>query len=137
MTSKLVNQSVFRLPLPHSSKINIVYLNTSAPCLVASQHFQDSTALTQHVTAEDMNNVGLLLLPVFSHKKGGRYMEEMAVMKSVQSTGLVTDHVFSLVFQERSVLASDVQSSGLFIVSLSLIDVNVGSGLSCRIYKML
>ena len=127
MTSKLVNQSVLRLPLPHSAKINIVYLNTSAPCLVASQHFQDSIALTQHVTAEDMNNVGLLLLPVFSHKKGGRYMEEMAVMKSA----------LSLVFQERNVLASDVQSSGLFIVSLSLIDVNVGSGLSCRIYKML
>ena len=85
---------------------------------MASQTFQDCVSLTQHVMADDMNNIGLMILPVFSYKKGARYAEEMGVMKSVQNTGLVTDHVFSLVFQERSVPSSQIQNSDLFYQSV-------------------
>ena len=55
----------------------------------------------QHVMAEHPDNVGLALLPIYSHKKNGRWSEEQAVMKSIANINLLTDHTFSLVFDDR------------------------------------
>ncbi|CAE7411756.1 unnamed protein product [Symbiodinium sp. CCMP2592] len=66
----------------HHTQVSVVFANYTAPCLIAANHFTASINLMQHVMAEHPEN-------------------EQAVMKSIANINLVTDHTFSLVFDDR------------------------------------
>ena len=52
-----------------SIKVTVLLHNLISPCLVPAAHLTSQMQVVQHVLAEDARNMGLVLLPVFSHKE--------------------------------------------------------------------
>ncbi|CAE7215022.1 unnamed protein product, partial [Symbiodinium sp. CCMP2456] len=105
-------------------------VNFVAPALIKAEHQAAMLKVMQHSLA-DVQNVAVLLAPLFSYKKNGRYNEEKAVLQRVSMTGAQMDRVFSLIFNDKlddrddrplvypgHLLTSpsvDLQSSGSFL----------------------
>ena len=83
-------------------KVTVLLHNLISPCLVPAAHLTSQMQVVQHVLAEDARNMGLVLLPVFSHKKNGRYAEEELIMKELGKIGCNLDHSFSVIFADRT-----------------------------------
>ncbi|CAE7275539.1 unnamed protein product [Symbiodinium sp. CCMP2592] len=83
-------------------KVTVSVQNLISPCLVSAAHLSAQMQVVQHVLAEDARNLGLVLLPVFSHKKNGRYAEEELIMKELGKIGCNLDHSFSVIFADRT-----------------------------------
>ncbi|CAE7932565.1 unnamed protein product [Symbiodinium necroappetens] len=75
-------------------------VNFVAPALIKAEHQAAMLKVTQHSLA-DVQNVAVLLAPLFSYKKNGRYNEEKAVLQRVSMTGAQMDRVFSLIFNDK------------------------------------
>ena len=83
------------------SKVVASMLNLSAPCLIKSCQMNAGMNFLQWMMGDSADNLGLVLMPLFSHKKNGRILEEIAVTKHLSNTGANLDTMFSLLFQER------------------------------------
>ena len=83
------------------NKVTACLVNFVAPCLVRAEVQAAILKFMQHNLA-DLQNTAVLLAPLFSYKKNGRYNEEKAVMQRVQMTGAQMDRVFSLLFAEKT-----------------------------------
>ncbi|CAE7881797.1 unnamed protein product [Symbiodinium sp. KB8] len=75
-------------------------INFVSPCLIKADHQGAIFKFLQHSLA-DVNNVAVLLNPLFSYKKNGRYAEEHAVLQRIAMTGVQMDRVFSMLFSEK------------------------------------
>ncbi|CAE7272121.1 unnamed protein product [Symbiodinium microadriaticum] len=75
-------------------------VNFVAPALIKAEHQAAMLKVMQHSLA-DVQNVAVLLAPLFSYKKNGRYNEEKAVLQRVSMTGAQMDRVFSLIFNDK------------------------------------
>ena len=77
-------------------------MNFVSPCLIKADHQGAMFKFLQRSLAE-VNNIAVLLNPLFSYKKNGRYAEEHSVLQRIAMTGVQMDRVFSLLFNEKLV----------------------------------
>ena len=118
----------------------MVCINLLAPCLVPAQVQLASNQLLQHLLAEDERNLGLVLLPVWSHRKNGRQGEEAAILKEMSKVVPNIDNTFSLLFANRCDtgqyrFVEFCAASILFWLTISLLTVSSVSrtvGMSAR-----
>ena len=86
-------------------------MNFVSPALIKADHQGAMFKFVQHSLAE-ISNISVLLTPLFSYKKNGRYQEEHSVLQRIAMTGVQMDRVFSLLFADKMVCVSDPVRKG-------------------------
>ena len=80
----------------------IVYLNWAAPARVPAKIQQVQAQVMGAVCNTDSaGNVGLLLMPVFAHKKGYVFKAEQAAQSRLANANLNLDKSMALYFQDK------------------------------------
>ena len=98
--------------------VNFVFLNWASTSSISSK-LQEAQARALAATLhKGKYNVGLVVMPMWSHKKGQLFRLEALILEKLASLGLNVDQKFSITFQERSDQRDDRQlSAGCRVVT--------------------
>ena len=101
-----------------SHVVNFVFLNWASTSSISSK-LQEAQARALAATLhKGKYNVGLVVMPMWSHKKGQLFRLEALILEKLASLGLNVDQKFSITFQERSDQRDDRQlSAGCRVVT--------------------
>lgn len=76
-------------------------MNWVSPCTIKSDDLEMQATVASILLSEGPNNVGLLLSPLFSYKRGGVLQEELKVFNLLQRKNLNMDRSFALLYKDK------------------------------------
>ena len=74
-------------------------MNWVAPCTIKSDDFELQTSVASVLIAQGESNIGLMLCPLFSYKRGGVLQEELRIYNALTKRNLNIDKSFSLLYK--------------------------------------
>lgn len=86
---------------PTSCQVNVVVLNMISPCTLSAAFQEVVLATAGACIHENSDNIGILLSPMFSYKRGGVWQAESNVITRLVNKGLNLDRTFSLLFAAK------------------------------------
>ena len=84
------------------TKACLIFLNWSAPSTLKNNARASQAAAAAFLLGQSARNVGLLLQPEFTYKKGELWMLENSTMKQLAQNGITLDKSFTLQFKEKA-----------------------------------
>lgn len=78
-------------------------MNLSAPALVAANHMPAIMHVVGYLLSDDVKNLGLALMPVYSYTRNFLWKEESMVMEWISGTGAQCDKQWFLQFLKKCV----------------------------------
>ncbi len=81
--------------------VTVVILNWIAPSTLSAASMEAQATMASCLVHTSDLNIGILLSPMFSYKKGQLWTSEQAAVNQVARKGLVVDRSWSLLFSER------------------------------------
>lgn len=92
-----------KLGLDSSQNIaQVVYLNATAPCLYAAVNQANGIEMLSWALSEQLQSVGLVMLPVFTYQRGKLVLEEKQILEQLCQGLHNLDWTFSLLFKEKT-----------------------------------
>lgn len=83
------------------AQVVLVLINWISPSTISSTSLQGQAEIVKDVLSENSKNMGLLLSPMWTYKRGGLWSQEEMIMRLLVKKGVLLDHVFTLLFGEK------------------------------------
>ena len=115
----------------------LVFLNWSAPCLIASTVYDAQSNVLAWATNDNMQSVGIVLYPVFTYAKGKLHLEETKVTNQLTRANHNIDIQFSILFADQ-VDGRDLRPMvypGRFVFPSPIGDLAKSMWFSCKLRK--
>ena len=91
-----------KLGLDNSSQITqVIYYNCSAPCLITADNLENGLELMSWRLSDQMQSIGVMLCPAFSHQRGRVFWEEKTILERLVRNHVNIDWPFSILFCEK------------------------------------
>ena len=105
LLTELASQRVHaekKLQMPPESMVPVALLNACSLSMIKSEQQSAGYKVAGNLVSTYRLGLGVVLLPVFSYKKGNIFMEEHQVLKALSSFGTLNlDRRFSVKFTKR------------------------------------
>lgn len=96
---KFQNDVAKKVQLPLSSVITIGFVNWVAPSTTPSKIMDRQGQMMSLICHGSDKSIGVVLTPMHSYKRGGLWLAEHQVLRSLAHRSCNVDHAFALVFQ--------------------------------------
>ena len=81
--------------------VNLTYLNWCCPCCIQASHQNMHAKLLAWAMAENDSSCGIVMMPVFAHKKGQLWLQEKAALDLIHKGEVFADQIASVNFKNR------------------------------------